>query len=310
MNGLITRDTNLIASEINSIKEQTQKIFLLSSIEIGKRLVEAKQLVPHGEWGKWLEDSVNYSQRTAINLMKIYEEYGQDQLALEGEIHKSQAIAKLSYTQAVALLSIPADEREEFIQEHDVEDMSTRELQKVIKEKLELERKLKDSQALAKEFEAARQKLSVEYEKLNMQSKDHALIVKKLKTDLEFAINSSDSGEVERLEKIINNKENELSNYLKKIKELEHQLKEKPIDVPEIVEKVPEEIQNELETLRKQVSSKTNSDNIAKFKYCFEALVKGFDEILNTLNDIEDQESSDKLKNAIKGLLDKMHDEL
>ncbi|NEU33635.1 DUF3102 domain-containing protein [bacterium LRH843] len=36
MNELNTRDTNLIALEINNIKEQTQKIFLLSSIEIGK----------------------------------------------------------------------------------------------------------------------------------------------------------------------------------------------------------------------------------------------------------------------------------
>lgn len=39
-------------------------------------LKEAKSLVKHGEWGKWLEESVNYSHRTAGRLIQLYEEYG------------------------------------------------------------------------------------------------------------------------------------------------------------------------------------------------------------------------------------------
>lgn len=77
-----------------------------------------------------------------------------------------------------------------------------------------------------------------------------------------------------------------------------------------LVEKVPEEIQQELETLRKQVSLKTNDENIAKFKFHFESLVRGFDEILITLTGIDEQESSDKLRKAVKGLLVKMQEEL
>lgn len=82
--------------------------------------------------------------------MKIYEEYGQDTIALKGGFDESQAIAKLNYTQAVALLSIPSDEREEFINQHDFESMSTRELQQAIKEKKELEKQLKISEENAK----------------------------------------------------------------------------------------------------------------------------------------------------------------
>jgi len=47
---------------------------LTNAIEVGKRLKEAKALLPHGEWGKWLVESVSYSQRTANRLMQLFEE--------------------------------------------------------------------------------------------------------------------------------------------------------------------------------------------------------------------------------------------
>jgi len=310
MNELNPRDTSLIALEINSIKEQTQKIFLLSSIEIGKRLVEVKKLVPHGQWGKWLEDSVNYSQRTANNLMKIYEEYGQNQLALEGEINESQAIAKLNYTQAVALLSIPSDEREDFINEHDLESMSTRELQEAIKEKKELEKKLQISEEKAKLEKEEKEKIQKQFKTMEEQAKKHDDKIKELNGQLEDAESKGDEEEINRLTFSLQSSKESLEKSKERIKALENQLKEKPLEASAIVEQVPKEIQEELETLRKQVSSKTSNDNIAKFKYCFESLVKGFDEILVTLNGIDDQESSEKLKMAVKGLLDKMKEEL
>ncbi|KUO78505.1 MAG: hypothetical protein APF81_10535 [Desulfosporosinus sp. BRH_c37] len=82
MNDLITDRTSLvIAAEINTIRHQTGKILLAGAIEIGRRLKEAKDLLPHGEWGKWLKESVSYSQRTADKLMQLCEEYGTKLLA-------------------------------------------------------------------------------------------------------------------------------------------------------------------------------------------------------------------------------------
>jgi chromosome segregation ATPase len=310
MNELSNRTTGLIASEINSIKEQTQKIFLLNSIEIGKRLVEAKQLLPHGEWGKWLEVSVNYSQRTANNLMKIYEEYGQDQLALEGAINNSQAIAKINYTQAVALLSIPSDEREDFINEHDLESMSTRELQQAIKEKKELEEKLKLSEEAAEQEKKEREKLLSEFKEIEERSGEHQEKINELKERLKAAENKNDEEEIDRLNSSLRTSEQALKESKIRIESLEKQLKEKPIEVAAVVEHVPEDIQKELEELRKKVSSELKGENVAKFKFHFESLVKGFDDILDTLNSIEDPEASGKLKKAVKGLLEKMQDEL
>ena len=77
MNEIIrARDIEIVTAEIVTIKRQAQQVLITAAIEIGRRLTEAKSMVPHGEWGKYLEDRVEYSQSTANNLMKIYKEYG------------------------------------------------------------------------------------------------------------------------------------------------------------------------------------------------------------------------------------------
>lgn len=116
----ITRTPAVIAGEINAIKDQVRSAALSASVEIGKRLQEAKAMIPEGEWTAWLNDHVSYSVRTAQNLMHLAAEYAAG---------TAQALAGLSYTKAVMLLSVPPEERDEFVDGHDVEGMSTRELQ-------------------------------------------------------------------------------------------------------------------------------------------------------------------------------------
>lgn len=119
---------NRIVGEIKLITEQTKQVVLMGSIEIGRRLVEAKNLVKHGQWSAWLKDRIDYSQRTANNFMRIYKEYGETGIA-----EKSQSIANLSYTHALALLDVPAEERAKFAEETNAKDMKIKELQEAIK---------------------------------------------------------------------------------------------------------------------------------------------------------------------------------
>lgn len=136
MSDIITvRDGDIIAAEINAIKEHAAKVVISSAIEIGKRLVEAKAVVGHGQWGKWLAEKVDYSQSTANNMMKLYQEYGTGEVNLFDNWTNSEAFGKLSYTQHLALLALPFGERAEFAEEHQVADMSTRELEKAIRER-------------------------------------------------------------------------------------------------------------------------------------------------------------------------------
>lgn len=125
MSGTMIRTAETIAAEINVIKAQVRQTAVLATIEIGKRLKEAKSLVPYGEWGRWLEENVDYSERKAQNAMALAEEYA---------LKDPQAIADLDVTKAVMLLAVPGEEREAFVAEHQVEDISVRELKAAIEQ--------------------------------------------------------------------------------------------------------------------------------------------------------------------------------
>ncbi len=125
----------VIATEINTIKYQVGKIFLQSIIEIGSRLKEARGLLQYGEWGKWLEESVSYSQKTAERMIRVFEEYGPKQLeSAEAQSPTSdtqaQELPNLNFTQALILLGVPEEVRGEFIAEL---DMDTKKAAKIFK---------------------------------------------------------------------------------------------------------------------------------------------------------------------------------
>ena len=132
------RTVETVTLEIRTLQRQAQQIMLGYAVEIGRRLEEVKAILPHGQWGDYLKNEVDYSQSTANNFMRIYREYGAAQQSLFGGEAKSQAFANLTYTKALRLLAIPnEEEREQFMVEHDVESMSNRELDKALKEREE-----------------------------------------------------------------------------------------------------------------------------------------------------------------------------
>lgn len=147
MSNIITvRDIDTVTAEIVTIHKHTQRLLLTGAIEIGRRLVEAKSMVNHGEWGAYLEERLGYKSSTANNLMKLYEEYGDNQESLFDNFANSQTFQNLTYTKALAMLALPADLRQTFAEENDVEHMSTREVQGAVQEELE---KLKAEKAQA-----------------------------------------------------------------------------------------------------------------------------------------------------------------
>lgn len=140
----ITRSPAVIADEINSIKSQTSGILTAaqtyakrSCFEIGKRLEEAKSVVPYGEWGEWLENNVDYSVSTANDLMRIYREFGGEQIDMLTGKSDAETFEGLSQSQMVALFGLPRAMRAEFVEEHREElesgEMSTRDLKKEVK---------------------------------------------------------------------------------------------------------------------------------------------------------------------------------
>lgn len=108
---------------------------LNNAIEIGRRLKEAKDLIPYGEWGKRLTESVSYTERTAQRFLLIFDAYGDKQPAALNAGEQTQRLPNMTYSQALILLGVPEEEREQFIAEMDIENMSVRELQKAVKDR-------------------------------------------------------------------------------------------------------------------------------------------------------------------------------
>lgn len=193
-NAITNRTPQIISTEINSIKDQTGKMLLYNAIEIGRRLTEAKSVVNHGEWLKWLEDSVSYSKSTAENLMHIFEEYGAKLPATDHDSANSQTFGNLGYSQAVILLGIPEDERESFIAENDVASMSARELKQAVKErdqalseKADLQKTLDSNNGAITQLTAERDELRKQASSLKTASKTNDATIKTLQQQLDAA---------------------------------------------------------------------------------------------------------------------------
>ena len=154
------RTVDTVTLEINTLHRQAQQMMLGYVIEIGRRLVEVKEMLPYGSWGTYLAQRTPYSQSTANNFMKIFQEYGDENLSLFEEGTKSQTFGKLSYTQALALLALPADEREAFSRENQVENMSSRQLQEAIKERNQAREEAERLKNAARDLEEAKASLA------------------------------------------------------------------------------------------------------------------------------------------------------
>lgn len=140
-----TRTLEQVTEEIRYLDNQAKRLVLGHAIEIGRRLEEAKAMVPYGEWGNYIEKELSYSQSTANNFMRIFDEYGAAQQSLFGPVADSQTLGNLSYTKALKLLAVPREERESFAQEVDAEHLSTRELEAAIRERDEARKALQEA---------------------------------------------------------------------------------------------------------------------------------------------------------------------
>lgn len=146
------RSIEVITGEIVELKKQAGEAIL----GIGQRLIEAKEMLPHGEWLPWLTERVEFSERTAQNFIRLAREWS-----------NPQALADLGATKALTLLALPPEEREQFIEDHNVIDMSTRQLEQAIKERDEARAAAQRAEADKHTAEQARAKMAEDMGMLN-----------------------------------------------------------------------------------------------------------------------------------------------
>lgn len=123
--------------EILFLKRQTAG----NIIEIGKRLIAAKEMVGHGNWLTYLETNVQFSRQTAERFMNVATEFA-----------NCPTLSNLEPSKVYVLLEAPPEERERLAAE--ATDMSARELQEAVraanaarKEADEFKRKLAEAES-------------------------------------------------------------------------------------------------------------------------------------------------------------------
>lgn len=303
------REISVITGEIIEIRRQANNMLLMYAIEVGRRLVEAKGILPHGEWGKWLEEKVDFSQSTANNLMKLYDEYGQSQLSLFGAVSNSQTIGNLPYSKALQLIAIPENERESFAKEVDAEHISVKELKAAIDERNAAVKRAEEAEKKAEEI-AEKQKAVEDAAEEAEKAAEEADALKAKISELENQLAEERANLKQAKEKPEISPEN-----LKKIKDeatkqaaenIEKKLNKAKADAEKAEHKLQEadrkltELQDKLNEAHKQL--KTANPEIMAFKTLFDEIqnmAKALKEKLNKINS-DSPEVAGKLSAALK----------
>lgn len=172
------RDIETITAEILTLKQNAGDAI----IGIGQRLIEAKEMLPHGAWLPWLEEQVEFSERTARNFMRLAREWT-----------NRQALADLGAAKALTLLALPPEERAQFMEEHHtingedktVIDMTSRELEQAIRERDEARLAAEAALADAKSAAESRAKMEADMVLLKEQCRSFQDAVSAAQKELE-----------------------------------------------------------------------------------------------------------------------------
>ena len=126
-----------LGGEIRLLTRQARQMVLEYGIQIGYRLQLAKDKVGE-DFAGWVE----ISKSSAYRFIKLYNEYGSAQGSLLGVENIFPTLGKISVSNALRLLAVPEEEREDFAREVDAEHISARELEEAIRERDEARKHL------------------------------------------------------------------------------------------------------------------------------------------------------------------------
>lgn len=324
------RDVNTITAEIRTIQATVRRTALEGCIEIGRRLVEVKELLGHGEWGAYLRDEFDWSQDRANQLMKLFREYGAGQQNLFGAELNSDTYRNLTFSQALRLIAIPESEREDFVKDNDVEHLSTRELDALIKghEKALAAERAKTDEALAesREAHAALDELADKYSALSAAAREQKEELDKAMETGRAEGEKAAEEELSRLREAAAAAKKAADESAKGAKAAEKalaaakaaaeaarrdlkELKDNPEVPKEVMDKLRAQFAAAAEAAEKRAAElearlKTADPTVAVFKVHFEAIQREFSTMLALINSAP-AETGAKLRTAAAAVLDK-----
>ena len=140
---LENKSTEQLAAEVNVRYHQAEGLANMSAMmlaDAGRRLIEIKARIPHGQFESWCADNLEFSKSKAEKMMKLAERVDDENSLFS----KTETFTDIGISRVWALLAAPEEVAAEVIETHDVSDMTVRKLKEEIarikEEKQEAER--------------------------------------------------------------------------------------------------------------------------------------------------------------------------
>lgn len=332
-----------LAAEANQFYAQAEavaNVALMYMAQAGARLEVIKGKLPHGEFGNWCKNNLNFSHSKADKMMKLSQKMRDEKSIFSN----SESIPNIGITKVWALLSAPEEVAEEVINNPDAAEMSTREFKEEIKrlkeeknkleeEKAELENGLesekKHSNDLSVSVRVLNNRLDIANEKIeqlksepivdeeaSLRNEELEAEIKRLNTLKDEAaferdkLNEKLAKEKEKAKALKKNMDEEIGKQVEaaKAEAKEEALIEARKESADI-QAAYEESQRNIEKLERQLQQNSN-ETLIEFKIKCNLLQLDFNSALESIDAVEDPEQSNKMKMALGAVLDAMRNNI
>lgn len=121
------KSTEQLCHEANGLYQQMEavgNVALMMAVSAGRRLLVVKERLPHGEFGTWCDNNLDFSQSKANKMMQLAKRSSDENSIFSN----SYTCTNLSISKAFTLLSAPDDVAKEVIESENINDMTVTEL--------------------------------------------------------------------------------------------------------------------------------------------------------------------------------------
>lgn len=294
------KTTEQLTAEANTLYHQAERLAGMSAMmlaESGRRLLEVKNRIPHGEFGKWCEKNLEFSYRKAARTMQLAEKMDDENSLFS----KMPTLANIGISRVWALLAAPEEVAAEVVENNDVESMKVRELQD------ELSR-------VKAEKEAAERKATTLEGNNDSIRKDLASLQRKLSetvTEEEFTeMQAAAQAQKEDLTKELNEAKAAADEIQVKLDKAKEDLKKQKAKQKELEAAKDEDVQKAIEETKADIVKAAKDDAHAEFAAALEQNAKDIRNLQETIETLEDENA--KLSNPtimeFKVLADQLQD--
>lgn len=105
---------------------QQGRMFLFNAaqnlVQYGRVLTEAKPLVAHGQFGAWVQENFNMSERSAQGYMAVWRRFG-----------RSEQLSGVQFSSLQKMLALPEGTEEQFAADNNLAEMTARQVEAAVK---------------------------------------------------------------------------------------------------------------------------------------------------------------------------------